>query len=228
MKPHRPRRTLAVAVAAVALVVTGGAALAASQGSATSPSAFFDSVAKHLGISSEKLAEATKAASLEQVDAALKEGLITKEQADDLRSRIESGTGRGFGFGLGFRGGFHGGLHAGASLSAAADFLGLTVAELREKLADGDSLADVAKAEGKSVDGLQKALLADAKEKLDTAVKDERLTQAQADAALERLESRLDDVVNGTFDGRFGRGFGGGRFFGPPHAGAPLREAPIQ
>ena len=200
------KTVLAAAVAGLA-VAGGGTAIAASQ--ADSPaSSFFDSVAEHLGISSEELADATKAAALDQVDQAREEGRITEEQADELRSRIESGEGPGL---FGFRG--HGGpdglagpgldhfpfLHD--KLSPAAEYLGLTEAELFEQLREGKSLAEVAEDEGKPVDGLKQAILEGAKSALDEAVANERLTQAQADAVYERLQDFIDELVNGSLPG---------------------------
>jgi hypothetical protein len=166
MKRFRSRKTLTIAVAALALVGGGGAAIAAAQGSSSSGQSFLDSVARHLGISSQKLEEATKAAAVDQVDAALKEGKITQAQADELKARIQSG---GFpplaGPLLGPRfGHFHRGDPPlfGEKLSAAADYLGLSQAELRTKLNDGQTLANIARANGKSVDGLKQAILDEA------------------------------------------------------------------
>jgi len=62
-------------------------------------------------------------------------------------------------------------------------------------------LAAVAKAQDKSVDGLKKAMLADAKTHLDQAVKDGMLTEAQAKEELGEMSSRIDALVNGTFRG---------------------------
>ena len=199
-------RTLIAATAACLAIAGGGAAVSAASQSDSPGSSFWDSVAKHLGIPSDKLEDATKAAAVDQVDKALENGRITKEQADELKSRIESGEFPPF-FGPGFFGGFHGphgmdgpGHHFffGEKDSAAADYLGLTEAELREKLFAGKSLAHVAKAEGKSVDGLKQAILAGAKSHLDGAVADEHLTREQADAIYKRLQSTIDDIVNGT------------------------------
>lgn len=188
------KKTLA-AVAAVLAVGGGGGAIAASQGSSNSPGAFFDAVARHLGISSDELRDATKAAAIDQVNAALEDGKITKEQADELKSRIESGEFPPF-FGPGPFGGFHDHFHGpGDHLSVAADYLGLTVDELLDKL-NGQSLADVARAEGKSVDGLKQAIVAEAEKDLDQAVDDGDLTREQADAILDRLRSRIDHFVN--------------------------------
>jgi hypothetical protein len=230
MKKLGLKGTLGVVAAVLVVLVGGGAALAAADGRSPSPSAFLDSVAKHLGISSEKLVDATKAAAVDQVDAALEDGLITKEQAEAMKERIEAGDGA-FLFGLGPGGpghfggfGFRGGdgPHLfGGRLDAAAEYLDLTVAELREQLAEGESLADVAKAKGKSVDGLKQALLVDTKEKLDEAVAEGDLTRERADAMLEKLESRIDDVVDGT---AMRPGFGMRRFHGGPPFLPPAEE----
>jgi 3-hydroxyacyl-CoA dehydrogenase len=208
------KRVLAATVAGLA-VAGGGAAIAGSQND--SSSSFFDSLAQHLGISSEELEDAARAAALDQVDAAVEEGRITEEQAEELRSRIESGELPPF-FGPGPFGGLHEKAHAfGDHFSAAADYLGVTVEELRERLEAGQSLADVAEAEGKSVDGLKQAILDEARKSLNEAVEEETLTREQADAALERLETRVNDLVEGTFEGRRGHHF----FGGPPGGGRP-------
>jgi hypothetical protein len=204
MRRLTSKKTLAVAAAVIA-VAGGGAAIASSQGNGPS-SAFFDSLAKHLGISTDKLKDATKAAAIDQVDAALKAGSITKEQADELKARINAGDfplffGPRLGFGPhSFGPGFHGGFHViGGRLSAAADYLGLTTAELREKLAAGQSLADVAKAEGKSVSGLKQAIRDAVKKRLDAAVSNGSLTADQEKAILDFVDASLDDIVNGSF-----------------------------
>jgi hypothetical protein len=221
------KKLLAATVAGLA-VAGGGAAIAASQTDSPA-SSFLDSVAKHLGISSQELEDATKAAAVDQVNQALEDGKITQEQADALKERIESGEapfflGPGmFGFRHGGPGGPEGGFRGpghhfflGDKLASAAEYLGLTEDELRTQLRGGKSLAEIAEAEGKPVDGLKQAILAGAKSTLDEAVANERLTQEQADAVYERLQSSIDDIVNGTFGERFGRGFGGRPGFGPP------------
>jgi hypothetical protein len=216
-------RTLLLVAAAAALVAVGGTAVAASSGGAPGPSSFLDSLAKHLGISRETLDEATKAAAADQVDALLEAGRITEEQAARMKARIESGEGLFFGFGHSFGGhGFGGHGHRGhglvGALDAAAEYLGMERDALVEELRGGQSLADVAKEKGKSVDGLKAAILADAKARLAQAVKDGELTEEQAEAALERLEEHIDDIVQGTRPGlRARRGWmGPGAMWGPP------------
>src|SRR6266508_2136204 len=99
------KRVIAIGAAALAVAGGGGAAVAAT-GGGSSPNDFLDSVARHLGISRQKLDDATKAAAIDQVDAQLKAGQITQAQADALKKRIQDGDipplgalgGRGFGF----------------------------------------------------------------------------------------------------------------------------------
>jgi Rad3-related DNA helicase len=221
MKQLKSKRTVAGMVGALAVLGGGGLAIAASGDGAGSPTEFLNAVARHLGVTPQELEDATKAAAIDQVNAALEDGRLTEEQANELKERIEAGDRPPFfGPGFGFFGGFHHGLGPGLvdKLSAAAEFLGLEEAELRERLRDGQSLADVAEAENKSVDGLKQAILADAKSDLDAAVNDERLTREQADRIYERLQAAIDRIVTNTFDDRRGH-----RFFRGP-GGAPNEE----
>jgi len=210
MKNVTSKRAL-VAASALSLVVGAGGAVAASKGSATRGDGFLARVAGHLGISTQKLEDATKAAAIDQVNADLEAGKITKAQADAMKARIERGETPLF-FGGPHRFGGPGGpqrhgdcgrgpfgLHD--NLSAAAAYLGLTVPQLFQKLGNGQSLADVAKAQHKSVDGLEKAILDGVKKDLDRAVKSGFLTESQAKDALSKAQSRIDDIVNGKFPG---------------------------
>jgi hypothetical protein len=213
----RSRMTKAAVAAGAALALAvGGTALAAGGDGSTGPSAFLDSVAKHLGISSEKLQDATRAAAIDQVDARLKAGTITQAQADEMKQRIESGDGLGLGGLFMGRGHGHGPGGPAGHLDDAAAYLGLTAAELRTKLQAGSTLAEVAKAEGKTVAGLKAALLASEKKELDAAVASGRLTQAQADEILADAGTRFDDMINGTMPqgGPRGHGPGGHGMFG--------------
>ena len=223
-------RTHALAVAAVALAIAAvGTGVALATGSSQTPQqrhdAYIASVAKHAGVSADTLKAAMKAAAIEQVDAALAAGEITKAQADAAKQRIESGATGPFG-GFGGHMGMGPGMgHDGGFLTAAADYLGLTQVELRTQLAAGTSLADVAKAKGKTVDGLTQAIVKAETAKLDAAVKAGRITSDQEKQILAQLELRIGDMVNGTAPARgaFG-GHGGmrghGMFGGSPPAGA--------
>jgi hypothetical protein len=201
--------------AAALLIATGGgaAALAASKDSSPGDEskAIIDDAAGQLGISPEKLTNALKKALADRVDAAVAAGRITKAEGDAMKARIQADD-------FPIIGGPHGGFrHFGffGQLDAAANYLGLTEAQLQNELASGKSLAQVAKDHGKAVDGLIDALVASAKQKLDEAVAAGRLTKAEETEMLNGLKDRITNLVNSTglggphFRGRgFGDGFG--------------------
>ena len=82
-------------------------------------------------------------------------------------------------------------------LDAAATYLGMSVADIHTALKGGKTLAQLVTAP-KTVDGLVAALTADAKTKLDKAVADGDITQAQENAILSKLTERVTDFVNGV------------------------------
>jgi hypothetical protein len=197
------KRTIAI-VAAVTVVAGGavGGALAASGtfDPAQQRQAFLNDAAGRLGVTSSKLEDALKAAAIDRIDAALAAGQITQPQADAMKAAVNAGklpVGPGLGFGFGHRGGALGfGLHG--TLDSAATYLGLTDAQLLSQLSSGKSLADIAKAQGKSVAGLEAAIVSAAQSKLDQAVQDGRLTSAERDQILTALKARIDALVNRT------------------------------
>jgi polyhydroxyalkanoate synthesis regulator phasin len=217
-------RRKVIAGAAAALAVGGaGAGVAATKLATTSPSeeskAIVNDAAKNLGVEPSKLSAALKKAFEDRIDAAVAAGRLTKEQGAELKQRIESDDFPLFGppaFGHGF-GAPHPFFHG---LDAAASYLGLTEDELHSRLESGKTLAEIAKAQGKSVAGLKDAMVADAKKHLDAAVKAGRLSSAEEQRVLVDLEQRIDDLVNGKLPDRFPRrhGFGFRDRQGPPAA----------
>jgi polyhydroxyalkanoate synthesis regulator phasin len=221
------RKILAGTVAALA-VGGAGAGYAATQLANPSPGeeskAIVDDAARSLGIEPARLDAALKKAMEDRIDAAVADGRLTKQQGEMLKKRIESNEFPLFGppaFGFGF-GAPHPFFHG---LDAAATYLGLTDEQLHRQLASGKTLAQLAKAKGKSVDGLEAALLKDVQAKLDTAVKAGRLTKAKEQQVLADLRERIDDLVNGQLRFRFREkgsfGFRGDRGFGFGHPGGP-------
>ena len=205
---------LAGGTAALATVLGGGAAVAATQSSPAEESkAIVADAATQLGVSTARLDAALKQALVNRVDSALKAGTITEAQATEMKQRIQAGEVPlvGVGHGPGGRGGHHGFV----DFAAAAEFLGITEAKLRTSLESGDTLAEVARANGKTAAGLVDALVAAAKADLDEKVAAGRITAAQRTAILAELDERIQDVV----DGEFSFGFRGGHP-GPPPAGA--------
>jgi hypothetical protein len=191
-------RKTKIVVGAISLLAAAGAGAAVASSQDSSPNseskAVIDDAAKQLGIPSSKLSDALKQALSDRVDAAVAAGRITKAEGDAIKQRIASEA-----FPL------LGGLHPGfgnheffGRLETAAGFIGVTEAQLRTELESGKSLAQVATAHGKSVDGLIDALVAAAKDKLDTAVSAGRLTEAQETEMLGVLRDRITSAVNNT------------------------------
>jgi hypothetical protein len=213
-----------VAGAAAALAVGGAGAGIAATKLTSSPSdesqAVISAAAKQLGVQPNALSSALKRALEDRVDAAVAAGRLTKAQGNELKQRIESNdfplVAPRFGHD-GFR--HHGfGHHGFPGLDAAAAYLGLSEDALHSRLESGKTLAQVAKDQGKTVDGLVAALKADLTQHLDEAVSDGRLTKAQADRILANADSRLKALVNGKLPGPPG---GPGRFgHGPSPEGA--------
>jgi gas vesicle protein len=197
------RKVVAGTVAALAVGGAGGAIAATQLRSSPSEEsqAIVNDAAKQLGVQPDQLSGALKKAIENQIDAAVAAGRLTKPQGDELKQRIESNNFPLFGplpLGFGFRHGFFG-HHAFPGLDGAASYLGLTDAQLDAKLDAGKTLAQVAKDQGKSVDGLVAALKADLKQKLDRAVAAKQITKAQEDQALKDADRRLTNLVNGKF-----------------------------
>jgi hypothetical protein len=127
------------------------------------------------------------------LDAAVAAGWITQKQADavlegatkTITELVDNGPP------------VPGEQHAGP-LDAAATYLGVTTADLKTALQGGKTLAQVAADKGKTVAGLVTALTADAKTRLDKAVTDGNITQAQETAILTELTTRVTDFVNGV------------------------------
>lgn len=212
------RRRHIAGIAAVGALAVGGTGVAVATSRSDEAEQREDAVlsdaAERLDVQPSQLREALARAEDAQLDADVKAGRLTREQADAIkRHRRQDGTvlggpgpgGPGFdhhgpgGPGLSGRGG------PGDLLGAAADAIGISEAKLFEALRGGKSLSDVARDHGKSFADVKAAVKAAAKKHLDEEVADGDLTQGQADEMLARLTEHLDDF------GRFGRPPG------PPH-----------
>ena len=79
--------------------------------------------------------------------------------------------------------------------------LGLSGSEIRESLADGKSLADIAADQGVALEDLKAAILDSAQERLDQAVLDGKIDQERADVVSARMAEGIDEHLNRTFDG---------------------------
>lgn len=203
----RRKRTAAIG-AAVALAVAGGGVAYAATSNGDPRDAVLRDAAQRLNVTPGELRSALEGAFGDQLDQAVKDGKLTQQQADQIKQRIArygvplggptgpGGPGHGFG---GPGGPGHGPF--GAGLDAAASYLGLTRAQLDRQLRDGRTLAEVARAQGKSVDGLEQALVDAARTQLDRAVADRRLASDERDRILSEIRAHVADLVNGRAPG---------------------------
>jgi membrane-associated protease RseP (regulator of RpoE activity) len=103
---------LAVGVIGVGTIMAQGGGPTATPPTANPGTAacqqYMQSLAQHLGVSVDKLTQATKDAAKDMVDQAVKGGRLTQDQANQAKQRIDQAQGEcGFGrFGFGFFKGF--------------------------------------------------------------------------------------------------------------------------
>lgn len=186
-------------LAAFVAIASAAAALAVTSSTAADRPSLADDVAARLGISADRLREAFRDALAARIDAAVDAGKLTPDQAAKLKERLEHARGLGTQIRNGlarhrpaFLPRLHAHLHA---HGAAAKYLGLSPRELRAELREGRSLAEIAAAQGKTVEGLVDAMLAHAKARLDKAVESGRLTRDRADRVLGRLSDAVERLV---------------------------------
>ncbi len=218
------KRKLIVLVAVISAVVAGGA-YAATQSSTSNPrQAFLNDLAKRLNVSPSKLQSALQGALADRLKAAVAAGRITQAEANAILRRAAQRGGapllkpRFFG---GHRFGEHG------PIGAAASYLGVSPQTLFKDLSSGKSLAQVAKSRGKSVSGLEQALLNDIKTRLDRAVAAKMISKAQEQRILSRASARLSEKINRAgFGPRFHGGPGGPGAPGFRHGAPDFRGGP--
>lgn len=141
-------------------------------------------------------------AAAEGVDVETVIDAIVADATDELRERVTA-----FVNGEAPLGGPRPGRNGGPRLDAAAAALGITEDELKAALQDGQSIAQIAEANGIDVQTVIDALVAEASAYLDEEVAEGDLTQEEADAKKAELETRITGLVNR--EGGFRRGPGG-------------------
>ena len=198
----RNHKIAIVAVLGLSVIAVGGAVGATQLTPKQESEAIINDAAEQLGVQPSELSNALKQALKNRVDAAVEEGRLTEEQGSRMKERIDAGEVPFFGLGPRMHKHFGGPFHG--KLEAAAEYLGMTQAQMREALENGKTLAQVAKDRGKTVDGLVDALMKGAEEKLQDAVEAGRLSEAEKQEMLEGLRDRITDMVNGRFP-RLGR-----------------------
>ena len=214
-------------IGAAALLLAGGAggAYAATQSAHDPQPSLLSDVARRLHVSPGQLRSAIQAALRDRLQADVKAGRITQAEASRIQRQLEEGRlpfgppglrRRGFerpGFGI------HG--FAPPPLAAAARYLGLTVPALLRDMQGGKSLADLARAERKPVSGLERAMVAAQRARLDRLVAAGWITKAEARRRLDALSAQIGNVVEGTPPHIIGPGAGRVPGQGPGPFGAP-------
>lgn len=204
--------------ASAAASVAPSASATASLGD-TLQDLFVDKLAAALNIDRTALDAAIATASTNTAAEAVANGMLTPSQADAWSARVASGN-----WGFGGRDGHDGfGAHIPgvrqAMLDAAATALKLTSDEAQTQLRSGQTLAQLAQAQGTTEQAVTDAALTAAQAQLAQAVTDGTVTQAQADAAYAQLEAKGADLLS-----RGGRG--GGRHKGNGFDGETLPSSP--
>jgi hypothetical protein len=192
MRPNR--YAVGALVASASVLVGGGAALAAAKDGAraTRCDERVARIAERRGVTVAELEANVKARLLARIDAAEKAGRISSERAASLRDRVSEGSLCGAAARARVK------IAARSMLAAGARFLGLDREELREQL-PGNSLAELAEQQGKSVSALEAAMVAPAKARLARAVANDRITRERAEAVLEKLEQAAHRLATHVF-----------------------------
>lgn len=143
------------------------------------------------------------------IDAAQRDAVVAQLEA----SRPDPGE-------HGRRGPGRRGPHRPAFGADIAEILGLERADIGEALRQGDSLADLATANGVDPQDLVDAIVAATEERVNGALELGRIDAERAEDMLADAEQRAEDIVNGELE-LHGRRFGGpgGGFGGGPAGG---------
>jgi len=118
-------------------------------------------------------------------------GTLDQSQSDAVAASLDDA---GFLFGPGGGGGPMGGFDV--DLDTLADTLGLTADEVSAALAEGQSIADLAEAQGVDLQTVIDALVAAATERIDQEVADGRLTDDEAAEQVASLSERVTRLVD--------------------------------
>jgi hypothetical protein len=201
------KHKLLIALMAVLALAGGGAAYAATQTATNPQQSLLKDVAKRLNVTPAQLRSAIQGALIDRLDAAVKAGRLTQAQANAIKQRIKKGglrlgafgggafrLHRAFRFGPGMAGGFGPPMMFLTPFAGAAKYLGISRSQLLSDLRT-KTLAQVAEAQGKSVSGLEQAIVAAQKARLDKLVSAGALTRTQEQQRLSALNKMVSQLV---------------------------------
>ena len=152
---------------------------------------FISHFASDLGTTQAKVGDAFQQAAGQTLADEVKNGQLTQAQADAIKAKLAGKQPCALATGLapGAKAGTA--QYTQALMSAAASALGITPQQLRTDLAGGMTLSQIAAAQKPAVteDQFRTRLIANIKPLLDKAVTDQKLTSAQEQQILQRLQT---------------------------------------
>lgn len=180
--------------------IAGAAQSQSDQQAQNGCEAYEQALAHQLGIDVSKLQQAQKDAAKTVVDQALHDGQLTQAQADKLKQKIDAAN---FEHCPHFD-------HAAAkgqveravlttAFAAAAHALNMTPQQLKDALKSGQSIADIAKSKNVDLQTVKTAVINAENAQIDQAVKDGKITQAQADQLKTMIQKRGDHFLDRLF-----------------------------
>ncbi|MGB0389559.1 MAG: hypothetical protein ACPGWR_32465, partial [Ardenticatenaceae bacterium] len=156
-------------------------------------------VAAAQGVALESIEDAIISQMSEKLAEKVANGDLTQEEADErlaqARERVNERLTQPFdGEGFGGRPGRHGKRgHFRGMIETVTQQLGMSGEELRAELEAGNSIADVAAAQGVALESIEDAILSQMSEKLAEKVANGDLTQEEADERLAQARERVNE-----------------------------------
>jgi len=180
-------------------------------------------IADELGVDLDELDEEWAAAQIADIEQAVADGKMTQEQADALIERMNERLGEGIDFEN------WNPTHQGRErtdraervvnsskdlVSDALEALGMTAEEVREAVAAGQTIEEIAAEQGVDLDALYDEWLAEKSAAVEEALANGEITEEQAQSMLERIENQAGegfpfDFLNKVREGMKDRGQGG-------------------
>lgn len=172
---------------------------------------FLNNFANRLGVPVEQVQQAIVGAANDTVDQAVQDGRLTQQQADQLKNQIanmqQQGILPGFLFPFGTHpygeyGQFKQAPHSFyfgkgfTELNSFANALNLQTNQLISELQSGKTLAQIAQEQGVDLATVKTYVLSDLQARLNQAVQNGNLTQAQATTIYDQFNANFDNLVN--------------------------------
>jgi hypothetical protein len=199
MKRFSGKTKIAAGGVMLLLLGGGGGALATTEFSSpgAANSQIISDAAGQLNVTPSALSAALIKAIDDQLNAEVTAGQLSQAQATALQARLASGHAPLFN--LGGRPAVPARLGVGLAvgLGAAETYLGLSATQIRTDMQGGQTLAQIAVAQGKTAAGLIAALLSAEEAKLSAAVTAGTISSAQQTTIETKLQNAITALVNG-------------------------------